>query len=129
MHVRVSGTLVLLCALVLLAACDREPFPKLGTPSPHSVGNPHHGKELIEYFGCGGCHTIHAVPGANGLVGPPLDGVARRVYIAGMLRNTPDNLEHWIRDPQGVVPGNVMPDMGIDAADARDIAAYLYTRK
>lgn len=124
---RPLAAIVLLAAL--LAGCDREPFPRLGTPSPKTIGNPHHGAELISYFGCGGCHTIRALPGANGVVGPPLDGVARRVYIAGMLRNTPDNLEHWIRDPQGVVPGNVMPDMGIDQADARDIAAYLYTRK
>lgn len=44
-----------------------------------------------------------------------------------MLRNTPDNLMSWLENPQRVVPGNVMPDMGITAQDARDIAAYLYT--
>lgn len=47
--------------------------------------------------------------------------------VAGMLRNSPANLIRWIRDPQGVVPGNAMPDMGVTEADARDIAAYLYT--
>ncbi len=44
-----------------------------------------------------------------------------------MLRNTPDNLVRWIRDPQKIVPGNAMPALGIDNRDARDIAAYLYT--
>ena len=44
-----------------------------------------------------------------------------------MLRNTPANLVRWIREPQAVVPGNAMPDMGVSEADARDIAAYLYT--
>ena len=120
---------ILLVAAALLAGCDREPFPRLGTPVPRAIGNPQHGAELIENYGCGGCHTIRGLPGADGVVGPPLDGIADRVYVAGMLRNTPDNLEHWIRFPQSVVPGNVMPDMGINDADARDIAAYLYTRK
>ena len=44
-----------------------------------------------------------------------------------MLRNSPANLVRWIRDPQGVVPGNAMPNMGVSDAEARDIAAYLYT--
>ena len=44
-----------------------------------------------------------------------------------MLRNTPDNLVRWMRNPQSVVPGNAMPDMGVTEAQARDIAAYLYT--
>lgn len=99
------------------------------TPSPQMVGNPHHGKQLISYFGCGGCHTVPGVPGATGNVGPPLNGFANRVYIAGVLRNTPDNLVLWIRQPQSVVPGNAMPPLGVDAQDARDIAAFLYTQK
>jgi cytochrome c1 len=53
--------------------------------------------------------------------------MARRVYVAGLLRNTPDNMVRWISDPQSVVPGNAMPNMGITAAQARDITAYLYT--
>jgi cytochrome c1 len=31
----------------------------------------------------------------------------------------------WLRNPQRIVPGNVMPDMGLSEADAREIAAYL----
>ena len=47
--------------------------------------------------------------------------------IAGMLRNEPRHLVTWLRHPQQVVPGNAMPEMGLDERDARDIAAYLYT--
>jgi cytochrome c2 len=89
--------------------------------------NADRGAKLIRQYGCGGCHTIPGIADAQGLVGPPLTRLASRVYIAGMLRNTPDNLALWIRDPQGIVPGNVMPNMGIDAQNARDIAAYLAT--
>jgi len=44
-----------------------------------------------------------------------------------MLRNDPDAMVRWLRDPQGVVPGNAMPNMGISEDDARTIAAYLAT--
>ena len=94
---------------------------------PVTGGDPARGAALIRDYGCGACHQIPGVADADGLVGPPLSNISVRVYLAGMLRNTPDNLMFWLRHPQQVVPGNVMPDMGITAADARDIAAYLYT--
>ena len=53
--------------------------------------------------------------------------MARRIFIAGLLRNTPDNMMTWLRNPQAVSPGNAMPDMALDEDQARDITAYLYT--
>ena len=64
--------------------------------------------------------------GSSAQVGPELKAFAQRRYIAGRLPNTPANLIEWIRDPQGVDPGNVMPNLGVSRRDARDIAAYLY---
>jgi cytochrome c2 len=55
--------------------------------------------------------------------------MASRQYIAGLLRNTPENMVHWLRFPQKVVPGNAMPNLGISDRDARNIAAYLATLK
>jgi cytochrome c2 len=43
------------------------------------------------------------------------------------LRNNPNNMIAWLRNPQGIVPGNAMPDMGMSEADARAVAAYLGT--
>ena len=88
-------------------------------------GNAERGKAVIAQAGCGACHTIAGVDGADGTVGPSLDGISRRRTIAGRLSNTPDNLARWIRAPQQLDPGNLMPDLGLDRADARDIAAYL----
>ena len=68
------------------------------------------------------------VPNANGLVGPPLGGFARRTVIAGVLPNTPPNLVLWLRNPQAVTPGNAMPNVGLTDGQARDIAAYLYAK-
>jgi len=87
------------------------------------------GHDAIEKLGCASCHQIDGVEGANGRVGPSLVGVEKRQYIAGgRLTTTPENMVHWIRDPQDVLPGTAMPDLGIDEATARDIVAYLYGR-
>ncbi len=92
-------------------------------------GDPEKGASVIQKFGCGTCHTIPGIADADGEVGPPLTAMGRRIYIAGKLRNTPANMVRWLRNPQAVVPENVMPNMGLTQEQARDIAAYLYTLK
>ncbi len=89
-------------------------------------GNADDAPKLIAAYGCGSCHTIAGVDGADGKVGPPLAHFADRRYIAGELPNTPENLVRWIMDPQAVEPGTVMPDLDVGEPQARDIAAYLY---
>lgn len=90
-------------------------------------GDAQRGAELIQSYGCPACHTIPGIRGADALVGPPLTGWSERVYIAGAVANTPDNLLLWLQDPQAIEPGTAMPDMGVTQQDARDIGAYLYT--
>jgi cytochrome c2 len=116
-----SGALAVAIALNGSAAYAAE--PAWAVPG----GNAERGTQRIAQYGCPACHTIPGVKNANGNVGPPLARIGDRTYIAGMLRNTPANLVRWIREPQAVIPGNAMPDMGVSEADARDIAAYLYT--
>jgi cytochrome c len=91
-------------------------------------GDPDRGEAMFIQYGCGSCHALKNVRTATGSVGPPLDGIAMRVIIGGHLANTPDNMQHWIRDPQQVAPGTAMPDLNVGAGDARDITAFLYTR-
>ncbi len=91
-------------------------------------GDPSRGEAMFIQYGCGGCHRLAHVRKASGVVGPSLDGIAVREMIAGKLNNSPDNLELWIRNPQAVSPGTAMPDLGVGKGDARDIAAFLYTR-
>ncbi|HEX2724770.1 MAG TPA: c-type cytochrome [Beijerinckiaceae bacterium] len=90
-------------------------------------GNPDQASRLITRYGCGGCHTIPGVRSANGLVGPPLQKFAGRVYIGGVLPNRPDNLVRWIVNPRAVSPTTAMPRTGISEAEARHVAAYLLT--
>jgi mono/diheme cytochrome c family protein len=110
--------------LIILIGCDNAPRSE---SSQVVGGHPQRGLELIQDYGCGTCHTIPGIGGADGNVGPPLAGLGERLYIAGVLRNTPDNLIYRIRYPQRVLPRGAMPNMGVGAQDARDIAAYLYT--
>jgi cytochrome c2 len=84
------------------------------------------GRAAVKTYGCDVCHTIPGVADARGLVGPPLTQIANRIYIAGVLTNTPDNLIEWIQNPPGVDPRTAMPNLGVDDAAARNIAAYLY---
>jgi cytochrome c1 len=91
-------------------------------------GNPAVAPAHMIYFGCGGCHTIPGVPGARGLVGPPLNGAKERMYVGGVVENTPKNLVQWIVDPRALDPKSAMPKTGISEAQARDVAAYLYAR-
>jgi cytochrome c len=111
-------------ALTVVSACTESP-----PPSQQAVagGDARRGARLITRYGCGSCHVIPGVRGAQGGVGPPLTRFAERTYIAGALRNEPVALVRWIRFPQHVEPGTAMPDLGVTEQHARDIAAYLYT--
>ena len=89
------------------------------------------GQSLIAQKGCGGCHTVPGVPGANGVIGPSLAGVASRTTIAGgaVPNNGPDDLKRWILNPPAVKPGTPMPNLGLSDDDATKIVAYLETLK
>ena len=90
-------------------------------------GSPERGRVLISAYGCGSCHTIPGIPGANATVGPPLAGIAGRSYIAGVLTNQPDHMVQWLLDPPGVDSKTAMPKVGLTTPQAHDVAAYLYT--
>jgi cytochrome c1 len=73
--------------------------------------------------------VIPGIAGAEGEVGPPLRGVGGRAYIAGVLTNTPDHMVRWIVNPRAIDSLTAMPNLGVTEGEARDIAAYLYTRR
>ena len=118
--------IAVLAALVGAMACDRSTDYDL---SPLTGGRPAAGKLAIRRYGCGACHTIPGVAGANGSVGPPLAGIGTRAYIAGVLPNNPDNMLRWLMDPPAIDAKTAMPNVGVSNAAARDIASYLYELK
>ncbi len=76
-------------------------------------------------YGCSSCHVVSEAQSSSGKVGPPLIGLGSRTYIAGRLPNTHDNLVRWIRFPQQVSPGTVMPNMNVSESDAQEMAQIL----
>ena len=126
-----SYRLRLLAAALLLtfAACGGASDAEHAAAEMTGGGDPARGRAAIERYGCGTCHTIPGVRGADALVGPPLSQVASRSYVGGVLTNSPENMMRWIRDPRAVDPLTAMPALGVTDRDARDIASYLYTLK
>ena len=110
--------LILVLCAAALTGCGKEKAP---------FGDPQAGRLLLRQYGCGTCHRIPGVAAARGNVGPPLDRLAHRVYLAGMLPNTAENLSFWIRHPRKIDPRTAMPDMQVTETHARDMVAYLYT--
>ena len=100
---------LILCAF-LLAACQEQD----GT------------RRLIAER-CGACHVVPGVAGANGRVGPSLEGIGRRLVIAGRFPNRRPDLVAWISRPQSLLPGSAMPDTGLTPAQAEAVADYLST--
>jgi len=120
--------LLLTSCLALLAGCDRLSEKVVNQAAQlTNGGNARSGRIEIRKYGCNACHEIDGVPGARGLIGPPLDAIGRRYFIAGELPNNPQNLMLWIQHPKQVEPHTAMPEMGVTEQDSRDIAAYLYT--
>lgn len=115
------------CALLVLAlgACEAEPRM---TERRQLIagGDADRGEAAFTRYGCTACHTIPGVRAARGTVGPPLAAWSQRRLIAGKTSNTPDMLVQFIKDPQSISPGSGMPNVGVDDADARHMAAYLY---
>jgi cytochrome c2 len=116
---RISIVVLALAIAPGLASCDAQ--------SKSMNSETKKGAQLIAQTGCGACHTIPRIANSTGRIGPPLDHMHERAYIAGVLRNTPENMMTWLQHPQQVVPGNAMPEMGLSEPDARAITAYLDT--
>ncbi|MFS0725962.1 cytochrome c oxidase subunit II [Paenibacillus sp. 1P07SE] len=89
------------------------------------------------------CLTCHAI-GEEGLdVYPNLTGIGSRESVAGILVNVPEeeterysnegtvyeNLKRWIEDPQGIKPGNLMPQVDLTEEEVDAIARYLADQK
>lgn len=114
-------------AALLAAGC------KAGNPSAEAPAAPRasieRGQRLLAQYQCGSCHAIPGVASAGGQVTASLAGYGARSYIAGRLPNRPDLLAQWIATPQALVPGTLMPSMGVTPQDARDMAAYLLAQQ
>lgn len=83
------------------------------------------GLEVFMSAGCADCHQIRGTP-AKSQVGPDLTHLAARSTLAaGTIANDRAGLARWLRDPQGVKPGNKMPALPLKADEVDALVAYL----
>lgn len=74
---------------------------------------------------CVNCHTVSGTSAA-GIFGPDLSHVMGRDTLgSGVIPNTPENLRAWVKDPQVIKPGNLMPNMQLNSRELDEVAAYL----
>lgn len=111
--------------LLFLSACDPAP---LARPLADAAAIAR-GKAAAERLGCGACHDLPGIAWPKGKFGPPLYGFGQRNLIAGRLPNDLPRLAAFIRNAPSVVPGSGMPEVPMEAGEARDIAAWLQSRR
>jgi len=68
------------------------------------------------------------VTAADMRVAPDLTHVAsRRQLGAGILENTPANMRRWLKNPQHIKPGALMPDFNFTDQELDELGEYLNT--
>jgi len=83
------------------------------------------GRDAFFSTSCINCHAINGTK-ANGQFGPDLTHLMSRETIgAGVVPNTAENLRAWVRDPQHIKPGALMPNMQLSDAELDQMVAYL----
>lgn len=114
---RSQAPILLACAVTgTLAAC---------LPTHESTDAADNGRLLLEQYECGRCHVIPGVRRAQGQLGPTLEMMSLRMYIAGELPNQPQLLARWIQQPSALVPDTLMPDQQVPRDHALDMSVYL----
>ena len=84
------------------------------------------GQELFRTMSCINCHAINGVAGANLRVAPDLTHIGSRKQLAsGMIDNTPANMRLWLKSPQHIKPGALMPDFTLTDEQLDQLAGYL----
>jgi cytochrome c oxidase subunit II len=85
------------------------------------------GRRVFESTSCVNCHAITGTV-ADGRFGPDLTHLMSRDTIAsGAASNTHDNLRSWLKDPEAIKPGSLMPSMKLSDRDLDALTAYMET--
>jgi cytochrome c oxidase subunit II len=83
------------------------------------------GRRVFETTACINCHTVRGTA-ANGRFGPDLTHLMSRVTIAsGAAENTPENLRLWLKNPDAIKPGSLMPAMKLNDTDLDALVGYM----
>jgi cytochrome c oxidase subunit 2 len=83
------------------------------------------GRRVFETTACINCHTVRGTA-ANGRFGPDLTHLMSRVTIAsGAAENTPESLRVWLKNPDAIKPGSLMPAMKLNDTALDALVGYM----
>jgi cytochrome c oxidase subunit II len=98
-------------------------------PAPPAPPELQRGQQVFLRGSCPVCHGVRGTT-ASGQIAPDLTHVASRAMLgAATLPNTPEHLADWLRDPQRIKLGTLMPPQPLSAEDERELMAYLESLK
>jgi cytochrome c oxidase subunit 2 len=119
----------MLLRVVVQSPADFEKWAaaqKLGATRDSRIGA---ARATFLSLSCVNCHTVSGTSAA-GTFGPDLSHLMSRDTLgSGVIPNTPDNLRAWVKDPQAIKPGNLMPNMQLTDRELNEVVAYLSTLK
>jgi cytochrome c oxidase subunit 2 len=102
---------------------------QMQAPVQQMTGLAAQGEQAFMNGPCIGCHTIDNT-NAQGKVGPNLTHFASRQYFAGdSFENTPENVAQWLKDPQAMKPGSLMPNLHLSQDEINQLVAFLDSLK
>ncbi|HEX6513156.1 MAG TPA: c-type cytochrome [Chloroflexota bacterium] len=108
-------------------AAASAPAQVLPHIDPKTIGNVELGREFWILKGCSGCHVAPGIPN-GGQIGPNQAHFQDRPTIAGgVLPNTPEAVERWLKDPPAAKPGTLMPNLSLTNDQIKDLTAFLYS--
>jgi cytochrome c oxidase subunit 2 len=85
------------------------------------------GEQIFASAPCTSCHAISGV--SSGRIAPNLTHFGGRRTLVGLRPNNPETLAEWIRNPQSIKPGALMPPLHLDDQQLADLSAYLESLK
>jgi len=121
-----AAALALAAGVLTLAAASVHAVTEVPAP----VGDPAHGKVLYQV--CTGCHSLDeddVGPRHRGVVGRVAGTVPGYAYSPALRDShivwSPQTLDRWLTNPQGLVPGAKMFFAMPNPQDRADVIAYL----
>jgi cytochrome c oxidase subunit II len=119
----------MLLRVIVQSPADFERWAAAQKPDSMSDSNIEAARATFLSLSCVNCHTVSGTP-AVGTFGPDLSHLMSRARLgSGVIRNTSDNLRAWVKDPQAIKPGNMMPNMQLNPLELDEVVTYLSSLK
>jgi cytochrome c oxidase subunit II len=119
----------MLLRVIAHAPADFEKWVEAQREPPVDNAEVRAGREVFFATSCVNCHAIRET-NAAGKFGPDLTHLmSRQTLGSGVITNTQENLRAWVRDPQHIKPGALMPNMQLTDDELDQVVAYLLTLK